>query len=118
MNDFAPRLDSSNKDIKKLTDSIGKKITAIEEALYQTKAKSGQDVLNYPIRLNDKLSGLYDFAASGYNPPSRQALETYTDLTGQVNKHLDALKKVMDVDLKELNRLIHLKEVPVIGIKK
>ncbi len=50
-------------EIKILSDSINKKMTKIEEALYQTKSKSEQDVLNYPIRLNDKISGLYDYSA-------------------------------------------------------
>ena len=54
------------KDVKQLADSINKKMTAIEETLYQTKAKSGQDVLNFPIRLNDKLSGLFDVANSDF----------------------------------------------------
>ena len=34
-------------------------MTAVEESLHQTKAKSGQDVLNYPIRLDDKLSPVF-----------------------------------------------------------
>ena len=42
-----------------MADSINKQLTAIEEKLHQTKAKSGQDVLNYPIRLNDKLGGRF-----------------------------------------------------------
>ena len=51
--------------IKLAADSINKKITGVEEALYQTKAKSQQDVLNYPIRLNDQVAGLYNYASSG-----------------------------------------------------
>ncbi|MBA2329134.1 MAG: glycosyl hydrolase, partial [Flavisolibacter sp.] len=35
-------------DVKTLADSIHKKLNNIEETLYQTKAKSSQDVLNYP----------------------------------------------------------------------
>ena len=38
--------------------AIDKKLTAVEEALYQTKAKSSQDVLNFPIRLNNKLASI------------------------------------------------------------
>jgi hypothetical protein len=36
-------------------------MTAIEETLYQTKAKSVQDVY-FPIKLNDKLGGVFDVA--------------------------------------------------------
>src|SRR5262249_26073289 len=68
------------KDVKQMTDSINKQMTAIEETLYQTKAKSGQDVLNYPIRLNDKLGGIFGVAASGNMAPSKQVKEAYADI--------------------------------------
>ncbi|MCA8975007.1 MAG: glycosyl hydrolase [Planctomycetes bacterium] len=35
--------------------AVDAELTAVEETLYQTKAKSSQDVLNFPIRLTDKL---------------------------------------------------------------
>jgi hypothetical protein len=119
LSDFTARLDTSNsKELKKLADSINKKVTRVEEALYQTKAKSGQDVLNFPIRLNDKISGLFDVASSGYNPPSSQVKATYQQLSADADKQLNALKQIMDNEVKAFNRLIHEKEVPVIGIKK
>jgi photosystem II stability/assembly factor-like uncharacterized protein len=119
LNDFTSRLDTSNsKELKKLADSINKKVTRIEEALYQTKAKSGQDVLNYPIRLNDKLSGLFDVASSGYNPPSGQVRAAYQQLSSEADKQLNALKQVMDNEVKAFNKSIHERQVPVIGVKK
>jgi hypothetical protein len=44
-------LSKRTKDDPDVTDAakaIDKKLTAVEEALYQTKAKSPQDVLNFP----------------------------------------------------------------------
>jgi len=108
----------NNKEIKQAADSINKQITTIEEALYQTKSKSGQDVLNFPIRLNDKISGLYDVAASGYNPPSKQVKEAFADLSAQADEQLNKLKKVMNDDLTSFNKLIHDKQLPVIGLNK
>jgi photosystem II stability/assembly factor-like uncharacterized protein len=119
INDFTSRMSKGGtKDIQTMADSINKKITAIEEALYQTKSKSGQDVLNFPIRLNDKLAGLYGVASSGENPPSKQAVETFNDLGGQSDVQLAKLKKVMTEDLPALNKLIATKQVPVIGVKE
>jgi hypothetical protein len=118
INEFTARLDTAGtKEIRKMADSVNKQMTAVEEALYQTKSKSGQDVLNFPIRLNDKLAGLYNVAASGQNPPSKQARETLADLGGQSDLQLAKLKKILDTDLKTLNRMIHEKQLPVIGIK-
>ncbi|MEI6088272.1 MAG: glycosyl hydrolase [Bacteroidota bacterium] len=116
--DFTAKLDSAtHKDLKAQGDSINKQLTAIEEALYQTKSKSFQDVLNFPIRINDKLAGLYGVAASGQNPPSKQARETLADLGSQADVQLAKLKKIFDTDLKAYNKLINEKQVPVIGIK-
>jgi rRNA-processing protein FCF1 len=96
---------------------VVKKMTAIEETLYQTKAKSGQDVLNYPIRLNDKIAGLFNVVASGQTAPSKQAKEAFADLAAQSDVALNRLKVVMASDVKALNQMIHEKMVPVIGIK-
>ena len=118
INDFTAKLDTNGtKELKVQGDSINKQLTAIEEALYQTKSKSFQDVLNFPIRINDKLAGLYGVAASGQNPPSKQARETLADLGSQADVQLAKLKKILDVDLKAYNKLINEKQVPVIGVK-
>ena len=106
------------KDIKQEADTINKQMTVIEEALHQTKAKSGQDVLNFPIRLDDKIAGLYDFAASGNSAPARQVKEAFAELSGQANLQLDKLKRIVEDDLVKFNQLIREKALPVIGLKK
>jgi methyl-accepting chemotaxis protein len=118
INDFVARQGKDTiGEIKTLSDSINKKMTRIEEALYQTKAKSGQDVLNYPIRLNDKIAGLYNYAASGNYAPTSQVKEVYVELSAQADKQLNELKKIMSTDVVQLNKLIRQKELPVIGVK-
>ena len=106
------------KEIKQQADTINKQMTVIEEALHQTKAKSGQDVLNYPIRLDDKISGLYDFASSGNSAPAKQVKEAFAELGGQADIQLNNLKKMMDEDLVKFNTMIREKALPVIGVKK
>ena len=119
INDF---MDKQGKDvpkeIKQQADTINKQMTAVEEALHQTKAKSGQDVLNYPIRLDDKISGLYDFAVSGNVAPAKQVKEAFVELGGQADVQLNKLKKIMEEDLIKFNGMIREKALPVIGVKK
>ncbi len=119
INDF---MDKQGKDvpkeIKQQADTINKQMTAIEEALHQTKAKSGQDVLNFPIRLDDKISGLYDFASSGNTAPAKQVKEAFAELGGQADVQLNKLKKIMDEDLVKFNEMIREKALPLIGLKK
>jgi hypothetical protein len=120
INDFTERQgkDTLPKEIKQQADTINKQMTVIEEALHQTKAKSGQDVLNFPIRLDDKISGLYDFAVSGNAAPAKQVKDAYTELSAQADEQLNKLKKIFDEDLIKLNQLIRQKSLPLIGLKK
>ena len=106
------------KDVKQLADSINKQMTAIEETLYQTKAKSSQDVLNYPIRLNDKISGVFDAANSGMQAPSKQVKDVFNELSAQADTEIAKLRKIKEVDITQLNQLIREKSLPVIGLKK
>jgi photosystem II stability/assembly factor-like uncharacterized protein len=105
------------KDVKSMADSINKQMTMIEETLYQTKAKSEQDVLNYPIRLNDKLSGLFDVSNSGNFAPSKQSQEVYKDISAQIDEQLNKFKIIKESSIPVLNELIRKKSLPVIGIK-
>jgi hypothetical protein len=105
------------KEVKKMADSINRMMTAVEEILYQTKAKSSQDVLNYPIRLNDKLAGLYAVAASGNAAPSKQVRDVYQELAAQADAALQKLKAIKEKELPAFNVLIKQSPLPVIGIR-
>jgi hypothetical protein len=119
MTDFSARNGKDiPKEIKQQIDTVNKQLTAVEETLHQTKAKSGQDVLNYPIKLDDKLAGVYFAAAAGNSAPSKQVREAYAELTEQIDRQLVILKKIITDDVGRLNKLIHEKSLPVIGLKK
>lgn len=119
LKDYTARLGKDcPKNIQQLADTINQQMTAVEEALYQTKAKSGQDVLNYPIRLNDKIAGLYDYAASGYSAPAKQVKEVFATLSAQADVHLNKLKNIFTVDLAKFNQLVREQALPVVGVKK
>ena len=75
-------------------------------------------MLNFPIRLDDKISGLYDFALSGNTAPAKQVKDAYAELSAQADVQLNKLKKIMDEDLVKLNQMIREKSLPVIGVKK
>ena len=74
---------------------IKQALTEIEEALIQTKSKSPQDPLNYPVMLNDKLAALIFTVESSYEPtePSRRVLEKLASIAHERLAALDALLK-------------------------
>jgi len=119
INDFTSRQGKSlPAEVKQKADTIVKQLTMIEESLHQTKAKSSQDVLNYPIRINDKLSGLFDAANSGVMAPSKQAKDVYADLSSKADAELAKLTNIVTTEVQQLNQLIRDKSLPVIGLKK
>jgi len=106
------------KDILDTAAAIEKKITQVEEALYQTKNRSGQDPLNFPIRLNNKLANLVGQVSTGYNRPTEQAVAFKKEITDQINAQLAIFKQVKTQDIPALNKLVKDKNVDAITLPK
>src|SRR6202008_5081497 len=92
--------------------ALNKKLTTIEEALYQTKNQSNQDPLNFPIRLNNKLSALAGVVASADGAPTASSYQVYDDVAGRIDVELAKLKTILDTDLVAFNQLVKEKGVP------
>jgi len=119
INDLVAKVDTNNaKDLKPLADTINNRMTAVEEALYQTKAKAGEDLLNFPMRLNDRMAAIYNVAASGNNPPIQSVKDAFAELSAETDIQLDKLKNIMKTDVQAFNKVIFDKRVPVIGVKE
>jgi hypothetical protein len=73
--------------------------------------------LNYPIRLNDKLAGVFDAANSGNAAPSKQVREVYNDLASQIDVQIAKLNQIKQKDIPAFNALIRQMALPVIGVK-
>jgi hypothetical protein len=119
VNDLMKRV-SDTPNTKTVADTgkaLNAKITAIEEALYQTKNRSSQDPLNYPIKLNNKLAALGDVVASADAAPTMQAYTVYENLVTQIDVQLQRLREVMQNDLSEFNKVVRDQSVPAIIVK-
>ena len=106
--------DEAGKPIVDAAKALDKKMTEAEEALYQTKNKSPQDPLNFPIRLNDKLASVADSAAAGDFAPTAQQRAVYAQLATKIDAELAKLREVWDKDLPALNALLKQSETPAI----
>ena len=104
--------------IAEAADALDKKLTAVEEALYQTKNQSSQDPLNYPIRLNNKLSALAGVVASADAAPTASSYAVYDDLAGRIDAELARLRTILDTDLAAFNALVREKAVPAVVVAK
>jgi hypothetical protein len=104
--------------IAKAAEGLTKSVTTVEEALYQTKNQSSQDPLNFPIRLNNKLSALAGVVASADGAPTASSYQVYDDIAGRIDGELAKLKTILDTDLVAFNQLVKEKGVPAVVLKK
>jgi hypothetical protein len=90
-------------DLKTLADSMVTNLEAVEEELYQTKAESGQDMINFPPQLSNQLSYLYGRLSRAYGPPTAQERARLAELAEELAMHRGALQAVLDSDLAAFN---------------
>jgi photosystem II stability/assembly factor-like uncharacterized protein len=105
---------AENKPLIDMARGIGKKLTDVEEALVQTKIRSGQDALNFPIRLNNKLAALSSSLDSADSGPTAQQIAVFADLSAQVDKQLAELARIRNTELAEFNKQYTAKGLPVV----
>ena len=96
-----------------LAESITEELTAVEETLVQTKSKSAQDPLNFPVKLNDKLVSLL-YSAEGDYPVTDQARAVFADLSMRIVDQLERAERVMAESIPRFNRAVADAEVPAI----
>ena len=117
--DLTNRMKSPDqKDLVDKAKDISKQLTAVEEELNQTKIKSGQDALNYPIKLNNKLAALSSSVDSSDDAPTTQSYDVYNDLAAKIDAQLAHLAEIKSKDIAEFNRQFAAKSLPVIVTRK
>jgi photosystem II stability/assembly factor-like uncharacterized protein len=104
------------KEVTEMGKSILDEMKKIEEALYQTKNKSGQDPLNYPVRLNNKLGALGSEVDGSDYKPTEQVKAVYNEITEKINEQLNLLNKVMTDKVPKFNELVKQKQVSAISV--
>jgi hypothetical protein len=105
------------KDIEQISKPMLDALQKIEDELIQHKAKAFQDLLAQPIKLNDKLAGLSNVAASAEAKLTQSVQDTYNDISKAIDGHLKSLKKILDDDVPKFNQAAEGKKVPAIKVK-
>jgi len=94
---------SSDATLKSSGQALVEKLTEVEGEIYQHRLRSGQDPLNYPIRLNNKLAALQGTVESGDYRPTDQSYAVFKELSGRLDKQLARLEALVKSDVAALN---------------
>ena len=105
---------SSDAMLKSTGDTLRTHVSAVEENIYQVRNQSGQDPLNFPIKVNNRLANLMSMAERGDGAPINSMPEIFGILTTELKGYTDQLAKVYKSDLVAVNReLLRLHLAPI-----
>ena len=113
---LADRVKRSNEDaqLKVKGDVLRTNASAVEQNVYQVKNQSGQDPLNFPIKVNNRLANLLSMAERGDGPPGTYMPEILDILTKELSGYQATLATVWKTDLAAVNaELARLKLPPL-----
>lgn len=96
---------------------LASRLSAVEEELYQVKNRAGQDPLNYPIRLNNKLAALQSVVLSNDAGPTKQSYEVFDMLSRQLKVQTDAFQRLVTGELAKFNKMLAAKNVKPIAVR-
>jgi photosystem II stability/assembly factor-like uncharacterized protein len=104
--------------VKSAGDALDAKLTGVEGEIYQYQNRSGQDPLNFPIRLNNKLAALQGLVEAGDAKPTDQSYVVFRQLADQLDRAFRKLDGIVKDDLETFNQQIAKKKLaPVVPPK-
>lgn len=110
---------ATTRDVRANMKSISDSLTTIENVLVQTKAVAFQDLLNYPVKLNNKIASLASVAASADRRPTQQVYDLFATLKRQADVQCDNVDAIIAKNLADVNERIAALNLPAIaGPKK
>ncbi|MFS4455192.1 WD40/YVTN/BNR-like repeat-containing protein [Maribacter sp. 2304DJ31-5] len=95
--------EESTEELVEKAKAMKERLAGVEKALYQTKNRSNQDPLNFPIKLTNKLGHLNSLVALDDFPPTEQDIAVKDELTGKINAQLKIFDEVVSKQLQEFN---------------
>jgi hypothetical protein len=115
--DRAGKLDSKTGATAKALDDLEKTLSTVEGEIYQVKNQSGQDPLNYPIKLNNKIAALQGVVESADMPPTQQSEEVFDMLSTRLGAQLEVLDNTIKTKLPQVNQLLKKQKLAPIEAK-
>ena len=106
----------NSADLKPMAEALNAKMKVIEETIYQTQNRSGQDPLNFPIRLNNYIGALGRVVMSGDGAPTAQSYGVYDELAARLAMEQKAFDAVVSDDLAKLNAALEKKKQKPIAV--
>ena len=114
----ADRLKKSDDErLKAVAGVLKKNASAVEEDVYQVRNQSGQDPLNFPIKVNNRLATLLSMVERGDGRPTNNMPAIFSTLTTELAQYTTQLGVVWKTDLVALNAELARLNLPAVDPK-
>jgi photosystem II stability/assembly factor-like uncharacterized protein len=100
-----------------LIKALDAKISELEAKIYQVKNRSGQDPLNYPIRVNNQIAALGGVVGGTDARPTKQSYQVFDVLTKELEVYLVELRKAWKEMLPPIDEILKKHGKPAIEVK-
>jgi photosystem II stability/assembly factor-like uncharacterized protein len=98
-------------------DSLTTHLRAVEREIYQVQNRSGEDPLNFPIRINNKIAALAGVVGSADAAPTDQSRAVFDDLDAQLQRQLDRLHEILAAEVPAFDAVVKDQGVPALIVR-
>ena len=100
-----------------LVQTLDARISAMEAEIYQVKNQSGQDPLNFPIKVNNQIAALAGVVGSTEARPTRQSQVVFDTLTKELEGYLVELRKAYKELIPPIDEILKKHGHPALEVK-
>ena len=111
--------ETSDPVITAYAKDLTSKLTVIEEDLYQVRNRSGQDPLNFPIKLGNRISAVRRSLETGDGKPTAGVYKVFDELSKELDGQLAKLDNTLKAGIDGLNPMLMNKQMKgIVDVRK
>lgn len=96
--------------------AVALSLSEVEKKIYQVRNQSPKDKIAFPIKVNDRLTGLRTHLEAGDGAPSMAYYTVYNELSDELQHYLTALNGIVKRDIAQLNLLLEKQGLQVLAV--
>jgi hypothetical protein len=119
-NDLTGKVATSgkNSELKKASDALWQKLTAVEDELTQSRNEADQDTENFPTKIDNQLAYVYSHLDYSDSRPTEGQKERINDLNKEMDVQFAKLKSILQTDVAAFNKLAIAAGVTPVSVGK
>ena len=117
LGEHAKELGADSTELRSISKKLEDRIAEVEAKVYQVQNQSGQDPLNYPIRVNNQIAALAGVVGSADARPTRQTYVVFDSLTKELEVYLVELRQAWKELLPPVDEYLRKKGKPAIEVR-